>query len=293
MAETMKDYEAELEASFKKIEEGDILTGTVVSVDDKEIIVDLKYYAEGIIPVEDYSREPGFNVKVSATVVRKDDGNGNILLSKVEATDVLAWDKLKELKASGEVLDVVVKGVVNGGAVAYVEGVRGFIPASKLALNYVEDTNEYLNRHIQVQVIDVNKEDKKLILSAKEILREKAEEERKNKISNIQPGFVTEGTVESLQPYGAFVDLGNGVSGLVHISQICEKRIRKPSEVLAVGDKVKVKVTAVKDGKLSLSIKEATDMMAKEVEEEEIEIPQSGEEATTSLGSLFANIKLN
>lgn len=297
----MKDYEAELEASFKKIEEGDILTGTVVSVDDKEIIVDLKYYAEGIIPVEDYSREPGFNVKeevhpgdeVSATVVRKDDGNGNILLSKVEATDVLAWDKLKELKASGEVLDVVVKGVVNGGAVAYVEGVRGFIPASKLALNYVEDANEYLNRHIQVQVIDVNKEDKKLILSAKEILREKAEEERKNKISNIQPGFVTEGIVESLQPYGAFVDLGNGVSGLVHISQICEKRIRKPSEVLAVGDKVKVKVTAVKDGKLSLSIKEATDMMAKEVEEEKIEIPQSGEEATTSLGALFANIKLN
>ena len=301
MAETMKDYEAELEASFKKIEEGDILTGIVVSVDDKEIIVDLKYYAEGIIPVEDYSREPGFNVKeevhpgdeVSATVLRKDDGNGNILLSKVEATDVLAWDKLKELKASGEVLDVVVKGVVNGGAVAYVEGVRGFIPASKLALNYVEDTNEYLNRHIQVQVIDVNKEDKKLILSAKEILREKAEEERKNKISNIQPGFVTEGIVESLQPYGAFVDLGNGVSGLVHISQICEKRIRKPSEVLAVGDKVKVKVTAVKDGKLSLSIKEATDMMAKEVEEEKIEIPQSGEEATTSLGALFANIKLN
>ena len=297
MAETMKDYEAELEASFKKIEEGDILTGTVVSVDDKEIIVDLKYYAEGIIPIEDYSREPGFNVKeevhpgdeVSATVVRKDDGNGNILLSKVEATDVLAWDKLKEMKASGEVLDVV----VTGGAVVYVEGVRGFIPASKLALSYVEDTNEYLNKHIQVQVIDVDKEDKKLILSAKEILREKAEEERKNKISNIQPGFVTEGTVESLQPYGAFVDLGNGVSGLVHISQICEKRIRKPSEVLAVGDKVKVKVTAVKDGKLSLSIKEATDMMAKEVEEEEIEIPQSGEEATTSLGSLFANIKLN
>ena len=301
MAETMKDYEAELEASFKKIEEGDILTGIVVSVDDKEIIVDLKYYAEGIIPVEDYSREPGFNVKeevhpgdeVSATVIRKDDGNGNILLSKVEATDVLAWDKLKELKASGEVLDVVVKGVVNGGAVAYVEGVRGFIPASKLALNYVEDANEYLNRHIQVQVIDVNKEEKKLILSAKEILKEKAEEERKNKISNIQPGFVTEGIVESLQPYGAFVDLGNGVSGLVHISQICEKRIRKPSEVLAVGDKVNVKVTAVKDGKLSLSIKEATDMMAKEVEEEKIEIPQSGEEATTSLGSLFANIKLN
>lgn len=106
-------------------------------------------------------------------------------------------------------------------------------------------------------------------------------------------GLVTEGVVESLQPYGAFVDLGNGLSGLVHISQICEKRIRKPSEVLTVGDRVKVKVTAVKDGKLSLSIKEAEDMMAKEIEEEVYEAPDAGEEATTSLGALFAGIKLN
>ena len=301
MAESMKDYEKELEASFKKIEEGDILTGTVISVDEKEVVIDLKYYAEGIIPAEDYSREQGFSLKeevhvgdeVSATVVKKDDGNGNILLSRVEAADVLAWDKLKELKESGEVLDVVVKGIVNGGVITYVEGVRGFIPASKLALNYVEDTNEYLNKPIQVQVFDIDKEKGRLILSAKEILRAKAEEERKTKISNVQVGLVTEGVVESLQPYGAFVDLGNGLSGLVHISQICEKRIKKPSEVLAVGDKVKVKVTAVKDGKLSLSIKEATDMMAKEIEEEVYELPDSKEEASTSLGSLFANIKLD
>ena len=157
MAESMKDYETELEASFKKIEEGDILTGTVISVDEKEVVVDLKYYAEGIIPAEDYSREPGFSLKeqvnvgdeVSAIVVSKDDGNGNILLSRTEAADVLAWDKLKELKDSKEVIDVVVKGIVNGGVIAYVEGVRGFIPASKLALNYVEDTNEYLNKPIQ------------------------------------------------------------------------------------------------------------------------------------------------
>ena len=301
MAESMKDYETELEASFKKIEEGDILTGTVISVDEKEVVVDLKYYEEGIIQAEYYSRDPGFSLKeqvnvgdeVSATVVSKDDGNGNILLSRTEAADVLAWDKLKELKDSKEVIDVVVKGIVNGGVIAYVEGVRGFIPASKLALNYVEDTNEYLNKPIQVQVFDIDKEKGRLILSAKEILREKAEEERKTKISNVQVGLVTEGVVESLQPYGAFVDLGNGLSGLVHISQICEKRIKKPSEVLTVGDKVKVKVTAVKDGKLSLSIKEATDMMAKEIEEEVIELPDSKEEASTSLGALFANIKLD
>ena len=301
MAESMKDFEQELEASFKNIEEGDIIAGTVVSVDETGVVLDLKYYAEGFIPAEEFSREPGFNIKeavqpgeeIQATVLRKDDGQGNILLSRAEAADVLAWDKLKELQESGEALDVVVKGIVNGGAIAYVEGVRGFIPASKLALNYVEDTEEYLNKPLQVQVIDVDKEKKRLVLSAKELLREKAEKERRNKISNIEVGFVTEGTVESLQPYGAFVDLGNGISGLVHISQICEKRNKKPSEAISVGDKVKVKVIAIKDGKLSLSIKEASDLMAKEVEEETFELPESGEEATTSLGSLFANIKLD
>ena len=243
---------------------------------------------------------PGFNIKeavqpgdeVQAMVLRRDDGQGNILLSRADAADVLAWDRLKELQDSGEVLDVVVKGIVNGGAIAYVEGVRGFIPASRLALEFVEDTEVFLNKPIQVRVIEVDKAKKRLVLSAREILRERAEVEKWNKISNIQVGFVTEGTVESLQPYGAFVELGNGVSGLVHISQICEKRIRKPSEVLSVGDKVKVKVIAIKDGKLSLSIKEASDLMAKEVEEESFELPESGEEATTSLGALFANIKL-
>ena len=301
MAESMKDYEKELEESMKKIEEGDILTGTVISVDEKEVIIDLKYYAEGVIPAEDYSREPGFNLKeevhpgdeVSATVVRKDDGHGNILLSRVEASDILAWDRLKEMQESKEVIDVIIKGITNGGVIAYVEGVRGFIPASKLALSYVEDTEEYLNKPAQVQVLDVDKDSKKLILSAKEILREKAEKERKKKVSNLEIGLVTEGTVESLQPYGAFVDLGNGLSGLVHISQICEKRIKKPSEAVAVGDKVKVKVKAIKDGKISLSMKEASDMMAKEIEEEVYEVPDANEQATTSLGSLFANIKLD
>lgn len=301
MAESMKDFEQELEASFKKIDEGDIITGTVVSVDETGVVLDLKYYTEGFIPAEEFSREPGFNLKeevqpgeeIQATVLRKDDGQGNILLSRAEAAEVLAWDKLAELQKSEEALDVVVKGIVNGGAIAYVEGVRGFIPASKLALSYVEDTEEYLNKPLTVRVIDVDKAKKRLVLSAKELLREKADEDRRNKISNIEVGFVTEGTVESLQPYGAFVDLGNGISGLVHISQICEKRIKKPSEAVNVGDKVKVKVIAIKDGKLSLSIKEASDLMAKEVEEEIFELPESGEEATTSLGSLFANIKLN
>ena len=296
---TMDDYAEELEASFKKIEEGDILTGTVIAVTDDEIILDLKYYAEGVIKIEDYSREPGFNAKeqvhvgdeVSATVVRKDDGRGNIQLSRVEATDVLAWDKLRQLKEDKTVLDVKVAEVVNAGVTAYVEGIRGFIPASKLALHYVENLDEYLNKTIQVQVFDLDEEKERLILSAKEVLREKAEEERKAKISNVEVGFVTEGTVESLQSYGAFVSLGNGLSGLVHISQISQKRIKHPSAVLAVGDKVKVKVIAIKDGKLSLSMKALDDVAAKEIEEETVELPKS-EELTTSHGELFAKLKL-
>ena len=300
MGESMKDYENELEASFKKIEEGDILTGTVISVDENGVILDLKYYAEGVIPAEAYSREPGFNLKeevhvgdeISATVTKKDDGHGNILLSKVEANDVLSWQHLQAMKESGEVLDVVVKGVVKGGVIAYVEDVRGFIPASKLSLSYVEDLNEFLNKKIQVQVFDVDKEKNRLILSAKELLRKKAEEERRNRISNLQVGLVTEGKVESLQDYGAFVDLGGGLSGLVHVSRISQERIKKPSDVLSVGDKVKVKIVGIKDGKISLSIRDAQDIAPKEIEEETYVLPDSKEEATTSLGSLFANIKL-
>ncbi len=302
MSETMKDYENELDASFKKVEEGDILTGTVVGIDENGVTVDLKYYAEGFIPAAEYSKEPGFSIKenvkagdeVSAMVVKKDDGNGNILLSRTQATEVLAWDKLQALKDSKEVIDVVVKGVVNGGVVAYVEDVRGFIPASKLALGYVEDTNVYLNQPLKVQVFDVDKSKNRLILSAREVLRKQAQEEKKKMISNLQVGLITEGKVETLQPYGAFVDLGNGISGLVHVSQISDKRVKTPAEVLSVGDTVKVKITKIDNGKISLSMRQAQEGEPQEIEEtENYEIPGSKEEATTSLASLFANIKLN
>lgn len=297
--ETMSDYEKELNASFKKLENGDIISGTVIAVDEEEITLDLRYYTEGIIKVTDYSREPGFMVKeevhvgdeVSATVIGRDNRRGCILLSRVEANDILAWDKLRQLKESQETLTVTVKGMVNAGVIAYVEGIRGFIPASKLSLNYVENLEDYLNQTIQVRVFDVIEEDKRLILSAREILKEKADNERRAKVSNVQVGLVTEGTVESLQNYGAFINLGNGLSGLVHVSQISEKRIKHPSVVLSVGDTVKVKVIAVKDGKISLSMKALEEVAAEEIVEEVFELPKA-EEVTTTLGSLFANLKL-
>ncbi|MCI8375577.1 MAG: S1 RNA-binding domain-containing protein [Lachnospiraceae bacterium] len=296
---TMDDYATELEASFRKVQEGDVLTGTVIGVSETEVTLDLKYYTEGIIRLEDYSEDPAFSIKndvqlgeeVTATVLRPDDGQGHILLSRKAAAAELAWKKVAEYLENETVLNVKVGGVVNAGVIAYVEGLRGFIPASKLSLSYVENLEDFLNKEIQVHVITVDPDKKKLVLSAREILREKAAEERRNKISNVEIGLVTEGKVESIQPYGAFVDLGDGLSGLVHVSQISEKRIKSPDVVLKVGDTVKVKVIAVKDGKLSLSMKALNNVAAEEIREERVVLPKT-EELTTSLGELFKNIKL-
>ncbi len=171
------------------------------------------------------------------------------------------------------------------------EGIRGFIPASHLALSYVEDLNTYQGKELTVRVITVDKEKKKLVLSAKEILREQEKEAHDHKIAMLVPGTVMEGTVETLQPYGAFVDLKDGLSGLVHISQISQKRIKKPSEVLNVGDKVKVKILNTDNGKISLSIKAATE--EKEVEEtERIDTSSSRESFGTSLGDIFAKLDI-
>ena len=299
---SMADFEEELNASLKQIHEGDVITGTVIDVTEDEVVLDLKYYTEGVIRKEDFSADPTLNLKeavqvgdeISATVVRRDGGQGQIMLSKKDAANLVAWDRLRSLKDSQENIRVKVAGVVKSGVIAYVEDIRGFIPASKLALDYVDedDLNDWLGKELEVRVITVDEEDGKLVLSAKEILREKEAEEKKARISNVQVGLVTEGKVESIQPYGAFIDLGNGLTGLVHISQICEKRIKTPAAVLHVGDEVKVKVIAVKDGKLSLSMKALQDVAAEEIQEETVELPES-EELTTNLGSLFANIKLS
>ena len=296
--ETMADYEDEINASFRRVHEGDILTGTVIGVSEDEIVLDFGSYTDGVIKLADASDDPSFTFNdievgqtISATVIRRDNGEGRLQLSMKEATAVLAWDKLQQLMDDKANITVKIGGITKGGAIAYVDGIRGFIPASRLSLEYVENLEDWLNKEITVRVIAVEKEDKRLVLSAREILREQADEERKKKISNVQVGLVTEGVVETLQPYGAFVNLGNGLSGLVHVSQISQQRIKHPSAVLTEGQTVKVKVIAVNDGKISLSMKALEEVAATQIEEEVYDIPET-EELTTSLGSLFKNIKL-
>ena len=299
--ETMEDYKEALEASYRRIRPGDIVTGTVIDVNDQDVTIDFNYYAPGRIPVTELSDDPTYHVlenvavgdTLTATVVKTDDGAGNMLLSCKDAAEELAWDKLQEAQKTKKVYHVKVAGAVNGGCVAYVEGVRGFIPASKLALEYVEEPADYLNKELDVQVISVDEEAKRAVLSAKELLLAKVMEEKNKKINKYTVGTVMEGTVEQLKDYGAFVNIGDGITGLVHISQISDRRLKHPSQVLKEGDKVKVKIIKIENNKISLSIREAAELTSREVEEEGPAEYEDNGAAATGLGALLKGFKLN
>lgn len=203
--------------------------------------------------------------------------------------DANPWNLVTEYLEKKTVLPVKVEGVVNGGVIAVVEGIRGFIPASQLSLSYVENLEDYLLQDIEVQVIEANQADNRLILSARELLKAKARAEKDALLASVKVGAVLKGTVETLQAYGAFVRLENGLSGLIHVSQISDKRIKMPSDVLEVGQEVDVKVTGIKEGKISLSMKALIEK--KEEPVEKVTIPKA-ENIGTSLGDLFKNIQL-
>ena len=240
--ESMKDFEQELTNSFRVIREGEFIRGMIVDINDDEVTLDLGYYAPGVIPMSELSDDPDFSAmkdlkigeQIEAVVLEADDGRGNVKLSMKEANVASAWEKLRQMKEDETVATVKVKETVNAGVIAYLEGIRAFIPASQLALTYVEDTEEYIGKTLEVKVITADENAGKLVLSAKAVLKEKEAEHDREKM--------------------AMMD--NGLTGLVHISKICMKRIKKPSEVLSVGQKVKVKVLEVKDGKISLSIRD-------------------------------------
>lgn len=204
--------------------------------------------------------------------------------------DANPWNRVYNYLENKTVLHVKVEGIVNGGVIVMIEGLRGFVPASRLSLSYIEDLETFLLKDIDVQVIDVDQANNRLVLSARELLKAKEKEEREAQLASVQIGSVMKGVVDTLQNYGAFVKLENGLSGLVHISQISQKRIKQPSDVLSIGDEIEVKVIGIKDGKISLS-KKALEEIEEEEVEENVEIPEA-EEIGTSLGDLFKNIQL-
>ena len=297
--ETMDDFREELEASFKKIRVGDVVTGTVIDVTEDQVIVDLKTYADGVIRKEDLSEDPDFNMQeavhpgdeITATVMATNDGEGNMVLSKKEANAVLAWDKLKKMMEERTVVKVKISEVVNAGAVAYLEGIRGFIPASRLSDEYVEDLKEWDGKTIEVTVITADEEERRLVLSGREPAREKNQAETNRKIEKCEVGAVMNGTVETIKPYGAFVALENGLTGLLHISQISTQRIKHPGAVLKEGQEVRVKILSTADNKISLSMKVLAEEAAEAESHSTYDYKEEGQ-ASTGLAALLKNIKL-
>ena len=208
--------------------------------------------------------------------------------TKRVAEEKISWNGLQQLMDDDTILSVKIKGVVNAGVITYVQGVRGFIPASHLSTSYVEDLNEWLNKTVDVKIITVDPEQRRLVLSGRVVEQEKAAAEKAAQADAIVVGSVFEGTVEKLTNYGAFIRLENGVSGLVHISQMSTKRVKSPEDVVKTGDTVNVKVIDKKDGKLSLSMKA---LMAEEAPVEtydkEFANFKSDGDAATNLGALL------
>lgn len=205
------------------------------------------------------------------------------------------WEKMNKAKENKEVLTVTTDSTaVKGGVTASVEGHRAFIPASQLALKHVDNLDDYLGKELQVQVIEADEEKKRIILSAKAVLRAAAAEEAAARLNAIEPGTILEGTVESIKPYGAFIKIDDDITGLVHVSQISAKRIKDPSAVLKEGETVKAKVLKAENGRLSLSIKalQTGEDPAAEEEPRHVKIPKA-EPLVQTMGDLLKGFKLN
>ncbi|BCG59940.1 30S ribosomal protein S1 [Paenibacillus sp. URB8-2] len=247
------------------LKKGDTVKGTIVKIEDNQAYVSIGYKYDGVIPIRELSSVQLDNAasavevgqEVECKVVSINDNKESLVLSKRAVDSEKSWDDLENYYNSQEAFEVTVADVVKGGLVADV-GARGFIPASMVERHFVEDFSDYKGRTLRVKVKELDRENGKVILSAKEVLEEEFEANKQKIMSELSEGQIIEGTVQRLTQFGAFVDVG-GVDGLVHVSEIAWSHVDKPSDVISEGDKVRVKVLKVdpEKGKISLSIKAA------------------------------------
>jgi small subunit ribosomal protein S1 len=247
------------------VKKGDTVKGTIVKIEDNQAYVSIGYKYDGVIPIRELSSVQLDNAaeavevgqEVECKVVSINDNKESLVLSKRAVDSEKSWEDLEKYFASQETFEVTVADVVKGGLVADV-GARGFIPASMVERHFVEDFSDYKGRTLRVKVKELDRENSKVILSAKEVLEEEFEANKQKIMAELSEGQIIEGTVQRLTQFGAFVDVG-GVDGLVHVSEIAWNHVDKPSDVVSEGDKVRVKVLKVdpEKGKISLSIKAA------------------------------------
>src|SRR6266496_3209482 len=248
------------DATIKPFEEGDVVSGEVVRIDKDEVLVDIGYKSEGVIPANelsirrsvDPSEEVSLGEQVDALVLTKEDQEGRLLLSKKRARFEKAWRKIERAAETGEPIDGIVIEVVKGGLILDL-GVRGFLPASLVDIRRVQNLAEFMGQTLECKVIELNRSRNNVVLSRRAVLEEERKEVREQILGRLQPGMVVEGKISNIVDFGAFVDL-EGIDGLIHISELSWSHVNHPSEVLSIGETVRVKVLDIDKDRQRISL---------------------------------------
>ncbi|MBO5628103.1 MAG: 30S ribosomal protein S1 [Aeriscardovia sp.] len=260
---TEEDFIKAVDATIKNFDDGDLVTGTVVRIDHDEVLLDIGYKTEGVIPARELSIKKDIDPEdvvelgdeVEALVVTKEDKEGRLILSKKRAQYERAWGDVEQIKEADGIVEGTVIEAVKGGLIVDI-GLRGFLPASLVEMRRVRDLTPYIGQQIKAKVLELDKNRNNVVLSRRQYLEETQSEVRETFMSQLQKGQIREGTVSSIVNFGAFIDLG-GVDGLIHVSELSWKHIDHPSEVVKVGQKVTVEVLDVDldRERISLSLK--------------------------------------
>ena len=258
--ELIPDYDA----TFPVINEGEVVSGKVVRVDKDEVLVDIGYKSEGVIPVSELSIRRSVNPadevnlgdEIDALVMTKEDADGRLILSKKRARFEMAWKRIEGAAESGEPVEGIVIEVVKGGLILDL-GVRGFLPASLVDIRRVQDLDEFMSQTLRCKVIELNRSRNNVVLSRRAVLEEERREMRQAILDRLSPGDVVEGTISNIVDFGAFVDL-EGIDGLIHISELSWSHVNHPSELLEIGQEVRVKVLDIdrERQRISLGLKQ-------------------------------------
>ena len=256
-----------IDGTLTEFDEGDLVDGTVVKIEHDEVLVDIGFKSEGVVPSRELSirkdADPSDIVnlgdKIEALVLQKEDKDGRLILSKKRAEYERAWISVEEKFKAGETVTGEVIEVVKGGLILDI-GLRGFLPASLVDLRRVKDLDMYLNTELEARVIEMDRNRNNVVLSRRVLLEEGRKNERAEILSKLSKGMRLKGTVSSIVDFGAFVDLG-GIDGLVHISELSWSHVNHPSEVVKVGDEVEVEVLDVdlQRERISLGLKQTTE----------------------------------
>jgi len=264
---TDEEMNALIDGTMTDFDDGDLVSGTVVRVERDEVLLDIGYKSEGVIPARELSIRKDANPseivtvgdEIEALVLQKEDKDGRLILSKKRAEYERSWSKIEEKFESGENVEGEVIEVVKGGLIIDI-GLRGFLPASLVDLRRVKDLSTYLGDRLEARVIEMDRNRNNVVLSRRVVLEEGRKYERAEILGKLQKGMILPGTVSSIVDFGAFVDLG-GIDGLVHISELSWSHVNHPSEVVKVGDAVQVQVLDVDMSRerISLGLKQTTD----------------------------------